>query len=68
LTVKGAGFGLNTTGLGLKNTNTSKNLCKEVKVTGYGVFTCLTNKLDVQSSHVIKMTVGENEIACEANG
>jgi hypothetical protein len=68
LTIKGAGFGLNTTGLGLKNINTSASLCKDVRVTGYGVFTCLTNKLAVQSSHVIKMTFGANEIACEANG
>jgi len=43
LTVKGTGFGLKTTGLGLKNINTSTSLCKEVKVTAYGVFTCLTN-------------------------
>ncbi|MFO0116552.1 MAG: hypothetical protein ACK521_02680 [bacterium] len=47
LTVKGTGFGMNTTGLGLKNINTSASLCKEVKVTGYGVFTCFTNALPV---------------------
>lgn len=64
ITVTGTGFGTKTTGLGLKNINTSADLCSKVTVTGYGTFTCLTKALPVASTDVIKISTGGADIAC----
>lgn len=64
LTVTGVGFGVNTTLLGLKNITKSAALCKEVKVTGYGTFTCLTNAVAVASTDSLQITKSTTTYAC----
>lgn len=64
VTVTGTGFGVNTTGLGLKESG-GANLCTEVNVTGYGTFTCLTAAMAVTS---VSMTHNAVSYTCTNNG
>jgi hypothetical protein len=67
LTVTGTGFGVNTTLLGLKNITKNAALCKEVKVTGYGTFTCLTNAVAVAATDVLKISKSTTTLYACAN-
>jgi len=64
LTVTGTGFGLNTTGLGLKKGTTPICASGSVTVTGYGSFTCMTLPGEVLSSDILKLSVGTTDYAC----
>ena len=62
VTVTGTGFGINTKDLGL-NKGTSA-FCKEVKVIGYGKFTCLTKPVPSLSEDILKLTILTTEYEC----
>ena len=62
VTVTGTGFGINTKDLGLKKGTSA--FCQEVKVTGYGKFTCLTTSVSSLSTDVLKFTILTTEYAC----
>jgi len=62
LTVTGTGFGVNTVKLGLKKGTTA--LCAEVKVTGYGRFTCLTNAIAVAATDSLSMSQDTKTYTC----
>lgn len=64
MTITGTGFGVDTTGLGLKDVTTNQPLCSKVQVTGYGTFTCLTVQVNVASSDVLKMSKDSTLYAC----
>ena len=64
VTVIGTGFGVKTTGLGLKDKTTGTALCTTVNVVSYGKFTCLTNTSAVASTDQIVMTKATTEYVC----
>lgn len=66
LTVTGTGFGVNTSGLNLRNwtVSTTSNICSEVKVIAYGTFTCLTTKGAVAATNDIRMLKGTSAYTC----
>ena len=52
ITVTGTGFGTSTTDVSLLNGTTGDEICDPdtVTITGYGVFTCITQALEVSSA------------------
>ena len=66
LTVTGTGFGSDTfiDDLNLENATSSKDICDEVNITGYGTFTCLTKAMEISSSDIINLKVGSDIYSC----
>ena len=58
LTVVGTGFGTSTSGLTLVD-GSGADVCAEVKITGYGTFTCLTKPSEITEQDMkIKTAAG----------
>ena len=55
LTVSGTGFGTATESLNLVQSSTGTEICDEVKISGYGSFTCLTKAMEILSTDEIQL-------------
>ena len=64
LTVTGVGFGKDTINVNIYSSTLNKNICSDVKVTGYGTFTCQTISAEILNTDSLKLVIGNNKYAC----
>jgi len=64
ITVTGTGFGSNTQGINLTHSTSGTDICDEVNITGYGIFTCLTTAMEIASGDVITLKTASGSYSC----
>jgi hypothetical protein len=64
ITVTGSGFGTGTADLGLYDASTSTSICASTTVVSYGVFTCVTNTVEVSIGNTIQLEIGSDKYDC----
>ena len=55
LTVRGFGFGVETTDFNLFHVETNQVICREKEIVEYGVFTCLTIPLEIAQTDTLQI-------------
>lgn len=58
LTVRGFGFGPETTNFDLYHQQSNQFICREKEIIEYGVFTCLTIPLAIAATDTLKIQIG----------
>jgi len=64
LTVRGFGFGVDTTDFNLFHVESNQLICREKEIIEYGVFTCLTIPLEIAQTDTLKVKIGTDLFGC----
>ena len=64
LTVRGFGFGVDTTDFDLFHEESDQLICREKEIVEYGVFTCLTIPLEIAPTDTLKVKIGADLFGC----